>query len=67
MKTFDKANALYNNEVSGGIVRLVADLSKAEQLLNYSPSIDLAMGLHKLLAQDPIFQGNHSAQFVTTH
>jgi len=51
-----KANLLYNRTASGGIARLVADLSKAKQLLNYIPSIQLELGLRRLIEQDPIFQ-----------
>ena len=61
-----KANALYNSEMSGGLARLVADLTKAEQLLDYSPSVDLATGLQRLLAEDPLFLGNRNAQ-VAVH
>jgi UDP-glucose 4-epimerase len=59
-----KANVLYNSETPGGIARLVADLSKARRLLDYSPSVDLTTGLHRLLAEDPIFHSTQSAQFV---
>lgn len=62
-----KANTLYNTESSGGIARLVADISKAERLLGYVPSIDLATGLERLLAQDPFFQSTHMAQLVPAH
>ncbi len=51
-----KANVLYNRTASGGIARLVADVSKAKQLLNYTPSIQLATGLRLLIEQDPLFQ-----------
>ncbi len=52
----EKASVLHNREASGGIRRLVADLTKAEQLLDYRPSTQLAAGLRKLIAQDPRFQ-----------
>jgi UDP-glucose 4-epimerase len=51
-----KANVLYNQTLSGGIARLVADLSKARHLLNYTPSTQLAIGLHHLLELDPLYQ-----------
>jgi UDP-glucose 4-epimerase len=53
--TNTKANVLYNTESSGGIARLVADVSKARQLLKYRPRTQLENGLRKLLEQDPIF------------
>jgi len=52
----NKANVLYNRTVSGGIARLVADVSKARQLLGYTPSTQLVTGLRKLIEQDPLFQ-----------
>jgi UDP-glucose 4-epimerase len=52
----EKANVLHNREGSGGIARLVADLTKARQLLNYAPSTRLAAGLDKFIAHDPRFQ-----------
>lgn len=50
-----KANTLYNHEATGGLARLVADLTKAKQLLNYRPRTQLQAGLRKLLQMDPIF------------
>jgi UDP-glucose 4-epimerase len=52
----EKASVLYNRESSGGIRRLVADLSKAKALLGYRPSTKLADGLRKLVEQDSRFQ-----------
>jgi UDP-glucose 4-epimerase len=51
----ERANVLYNDEVSGGIARLVADVSKARRLLNYVPSISLVDGLRKLVELDARF------------
>lgn len=48
-----RASVLYNHEASGGIARLVADISKARQLLKYRPRTSLEAGLRKLLAQNP--------------
>ncbi len=62
-----KANALYNGETSGGIARLVADLHKARELLDYVPLVDLATGLQKLVAEDPLFHGNAHTQLVAAH
>ncbi len=50
-----KPNVLYNTEISGGLARLVADLSKARQLLKYTPHTKLDAGLRLLLGQDPLF------------
>lgn len=51
-----KANVLYNSEVSGGIRRLVANLAKAERLLNFRPAIKLRIGLQKFIDEDPRFR-----------
>ncbi len=51
-----KANILYNRETSGGVGRLVADLSKARRLLGYTPDVEMAAGLQRLLQQDPLFR-----------
>jgi len=57
-----KANVLYNRTASGGIARLVADLSKARQLLNFMPYTQLTSGLDHLIEQSPIFQANKNKQ-----
>ncbi|MGQ9786122.1 MAG: NAD-dependent epimerase/dehydratase family protein, partial [Anaerolineae bacterium] len=46
---------LYVYAQSGGVSRLVADLTRARQLLNYTPRVDLATGLQLLLEQDHRF------------
>jgi UDP-glucose 4-epimerase len=47
-----RADVLYNRDATGGLARLVADVSKAMQLLDYAPRTDLATGLGKLLEAD---------------
>ncbi|GIV79449.1 MAG: NDP-sugar dehydratase or epimerase [Litorilinea sp.] len=54
-----RANVLYNREGSGGIARLVADVSKARQLLKYRPRTGLRQGLRRLLEEDPLFRPGH--------
>ena len=56
-----KANVLYNSEVAGGIHRLVANLAKAERLLNYRPATKLRAGLQKYLAEDPRFRRDEAS------
>lgn len=56
--TGQKADVINNREVSGGLARLVADLTKARQLLNYSPRTQLQGGLRKLFETDPTFARN---------
>jgi UDP-glucose 4-epimerase len=48
---------IYNPQESGGIARLVADLSRAKKLLSYEPRVSLKVGLQRLLAEDPRFRG----------
>ncbi|MCC6457575.1 MAG: NAD-dependent epimerase/dehydratase family protein [Caldilineaceae bacterium] len=53
--TGQKADLIHNHEAGGGLARLVADLTKAKQLLGYTPHTQLEGGLRKLLEIDPIF------------
>lgn len=50
------ANILHNREKTGGVPRLVADITQARQLLGFQPQTDLATGLRLTLAADPRFQ-----------
>lgn len=47
---------LYNQEKNGGTARLVADIAKAQALLDYKPRIRLKQGLEMLYKNDPLFQ-----------
>jgi UDP-glucose 4-epimerase len=53
---------IYNAQQSGGITRLVADLSTARQLLGYRPKVSLREGLERLLAEDPRFARRAASQ-----
>ena len=53
-----KADVIYNTDKSGGIDRLVADLTKARLLLKYKPRTSLAEGLRRLFEQDSRFGRN---------
>lgn len=57
-----KANVLYNREASGGIERLVADITLARDLLRFRPRTSLDMGLRSLLANDPVIRRFPSAE-----
>jgi UDP-glucose 4-epimerase len=61
-----KPSVLYNRETSGGVSRLVADISKARRLLNWQPSVDLPTGLRKLYEQDPAIRRAISASAYTS-
>jgi UDP-glucose 4-epimerase len=50
------AHVLYNQEQSGGVRRLVADLEKAERLLDYRPQVSLQEGLERTLQADERFR-----------
>lgn len=51
-----QVHRIVNNEESGGVSRLVADIACAADLLNWSPRISLAEGLATMLAQDERFR-----------
>jgi UDP-glucose 4-epimerase len=51
------AHCLYNEEESGGVSRLVADLSLANEKLHFRPRVNLDSGLRRILAEDPQFSG----------
>jgi UDP-glucose 4-epimerase len=53
-----RANVLYNQEQSGGVSRLVADVRLAERLLGWRSHIVLEEGLRLTLERDPRFQEN---------
>ncbi len=53
--------AVLNNTSQGGVSRLVADLSRARQLLDYQPRTQLREGLKQLLAKDPQFGQQRAA------
>jgi UDP-glucose 4-epimerase len=49
-------DALFNTSTSGGVSRMRADLTLAEQKLNYKPSTTLEEGLRLTLQRDPRFK-----------
>jgi len=53
--TGKKASVLYNEQESGGISRLVADLGRAKRLLGYLPKTSLLDGIHRTMVEDPQF------------
>ena len=53
-----RANRVWNHEKSGGVARLVADISLAEQLIGFKPRVTLSGGLERLLAEDPRFRSS---------
>lgn len=50
------AHVLYNEMETGGVSRLVADISLAKQLLAFEPRVDLETGLRRTLAEDKQFR-----------
>jgi len=54
--TGGKAEVIYNAQTSGGVSRMRADLTLANQKLNYRPSISLVEGLRLTLKRDPRFK-----------
>jgi len=51
-----RVNHLYSQANSGGVSRLVADISLARRKLGYSPKVDLDRGLELMLELDPQFR-----------
>jgi UDP-glucose 4-epimerase len=47
---------VWNREKSGGVKRLVADISKAADLLGFQPQVNLSDGLSLILKEDPRFK-----------
>lgn len=54
--TDDRAEIIYNPQNDGGVRRMRADISRAEDLLAYTPRVDLEEGLRLTLERDPRFQ-----------
>lgn len=54
--TGGKAEVIYNAKTPGGVSRMRADLTLANQKLNYRPSINLADGLRLTLKRDARFK-----------
>jgi UDP-glucose 4-epimerase len=54
--TGSNSEVIHNPKTSGGVSRLCADLTLANQKLNYRPSIGLAEGLRLTLKRDPRFK-----------
>lgn len=55
--TGTQPQVLYNSQASGGVARMVADLSLAQKKLKYRPSISLEQGLQLTIERDPRFRG----------
>ena len=49
-------NVIVNPEKPGGVPRLTADISRARELLGFSPRIDLTTGLRLILERDSRFE-----------
>jgi UDP-glucose 4-epimerase len=54
--TGGKPEVIYNSKTSGGVSRMMADLSLAQEKLSYRPSIQLENGLRLTLQRDPRFK-----------
>ncbi|MCA9899190.1 MAG: NAD-dependent epimerase/dehydratase family protein [Ardenticatenaceae bacterium] len=54
--TGKRVNLLHNQQKSGGVPRLVADISRAQRLLGFRPFVSLAEGLQRILREDGRFQ-----------
>jgi len=54
--TGHKLHRIVNSEKSGGVPRLVADISRAKMLLGFRPQVGLADGLERILREDGRFR-----------
>jgi UDP-glucose 4-epimerase len=54
--TGKQVHLLYNQGQTGGVSRLVADVTRAQELLAWTPRVDLAEGLRLTLERDPRFR-----------
>lgn len=54
--TGSRANVVYNPHASGGVSRMRADISLAQEKLRFTPSIKLEDGLRLTLKRDPRFK-----------
>ena len=52
------AHRLHNETQSGGVNRLVADITLAREKLRFSPNVQLEAGLRHVLGEDPQFRRN---------
>jgi len=48
-----EVHSLHSQADTGGVSRLVADLTRARALLGYSPKVDVRAGLRLMLQHDP--------------
>lgn len=53
--TGQETDVVYNSKTIGGVARMCADLSLAQEKLNYSPSISVSEGLRLTIQRDPRF------------
>ncbi len=51
-------DVVHNPLESGGVSRMIADLTRAEALLNYRPRVSLAEGLRRMVESDSRFQAS---------
>ena len=52
-----RVHRLHNPSQSGGVSRLVADISLARKRLGFAPQVSLREGLARILSDDPAFSG----------
>lgn len=53
--TGQSVNRVHNREKSGGVQRLVANITRARELLGWQPQVDLEEGLNRTVAADERF------------
>lgn len=58
-------HTLYNRQESGGVSRLVADISLAREKLGFMPRVSLRDGLRRILREDSRFQLKAHSSLIT--
>ncbi len=53
---------IHNPKQEAGLLRLVADIHQARQLLGYAPRVSLVQGIQHLLTEDPRFSARFAAR-----
>lgn len=57
--TGKRVNTLNNQQKGGGVPRLVADITRAQQMLGFRPLVSLEEGLRRILGEDGRFRQNY--------
>lgn len=57
-----EAHVIYNPDANPGVSRMVADLSRAQRYLGFTPRVSLREGIRRMLQEDPRFAAKSAAR-----